>query len=61
MPRLVGKTSKTPLYVGIVLVSAIAVAGALEYSGTIDLIPGFGRSNKVKQFSGSTPEKPVQP
>ena len=61
MPRLVGKTSKTPLYVGIVLVSTIAVVGALEYAGTIDLVPGFGRVNRVRQLSGSSSEVPNTP
>ena len=61
MPRLVGKTSKTPLYVGIALVSAIVVAGALEYSGTIDLVPGFGQSNRVRRLSGSATENPMTP
>ena len=61
MPRLVGKTSKTPLYVGIALISAIAVAGVLEYSGTIDLIPGFGRSMRVRQLSGSASDTPMTP
>lgn len=43
MPRLVGKPSKVPSYVGLVLLATILGAGALEYSGMIDLVPGFGQ------------------
>ncbi len=58
MPRLIGKTSKTPLYVGISLLATVAVLGALEYSGTIDLIPGFGQSRRVTGTLDSLPGKP---
>ena len=56
MPRLVGKTSYTPLYttVGIVAL-ALGVATALEYVGIIDVVPGFG------QGSGISIEKPETP
>jgi hypothetical protein len=43
MPRLVGKPSKAPSYIGLALLVTILGAGALEYSGTIDLVPGFGQ------------------
>jgi hypothetical protein len=46
MPRLVGKSSKTPRYIGISFLAAIAVVGVLEYTGTIDLVPEFGQSRK---------------
>jgi hypothetical protein len=46
MPRLIGKPSKAPVYLGISLLIVIAGAAALEYSGTIDLIPGFGQDQK---------------
>jgi hypothetical protein len=46
MPRLIGKTSKAPLYIGTVAVVAIAGVLALEYYGVIDIIPNFGRENK---------------
>jgi hypothetical protein len=47
MPRLIGKSSKAPLYVGTALVVAVAGAIALEYSGVIDIIPNFGKDQKV--------------
>jgi hypothetical protein len=47
MPRLLGKPSKAPVYLGIALLAAIAGVAALEYSGTIDLIPGFGQDQKT--------------
>ncbi len=43
MPRLVGKPSKAPSYIGLALLVAIIGAGALEYTGSIDLVPGFGQ------------------
>jgi hypothetical protein len=51
MPRLVGKPSRTPLYVGIALLAAVAGLGALEYTGTIDLIPGFGEDQNTVRRS----------
>ncbi|WP_310489525.1 hypothetical protein [Chamaesiphon sp. VAR_69_metabat_338] len=45
MPRLIGKTSKTPLYA---IATCLVLAGAVttsEYLGAIDLVPGFGRDN----------------
>jgi hypothetical protein len=47
MPRLLGKSSKTPLYVGTALVVAIAGAFALEYSGIVDVVPNFGKAQKI--------------
>jgi hypothetical protein len=46
MPRLIGKTSKAPLYIGTVAVVAIVGALALEYYGVIDIIPNFGQDSK---------------
>ncbi len=43
MPRLLGKSSKAPVYFGIALLAAAAGAVALEYSGAINMIPGFGK------------------
>jgi hypothetical protein len=43
MPRLLGKPSKAPVYLGITLLAAVAGALALEYSGAINIIPGFGK------------------
>ncbi|GEM_PF-1875480 len=42
MPRLVGKQSNSGLSVGLFLLISIGVLGALEYIGTIDVIPNFG-------------------
>ncbi len=47
MPRLLGKPSKTPLYIGVALLVTITGAVALEYYGTIDVIPGFGQDHKA--------------
>jgi hypothetical protein len=57
MPRLVGKTSKTPFYIGVVLLLALAGATALEYFGAIDLVPGFGRDHKPTGRSGLSSSK----
>lgn len=43
MPRLLGKTSKTPVYFGIAFLSLLAGAVALEYSGIVNVIPSFGK------------------
>jgi hypothetical protein len=44
MPRLIGRTSKTPLYTILALLVVAAVATELEYEGVIDLVPGYGRN-----------------
>jgi hypothetical protein len=44
MPRLIGRTSKAPLYTLLALVAVAAVATELEYEGVIDLVPGYGRN-----------------
>jgi hypothetical protein len=44
MPRLIGRTSKTPLYTILTLLVVAAVATELEYEGVIDLVPGYGRN-----------------
>jgi hypothetical protein len=43
MPRLLGKSSNTLIYLGITLLAILAGAVALEYSGVINMIPGFGK------------------
>jgi len=45
MPRLIGRPSKAPGYLGIALLVAIVGVGALEYSGDINLVSGFGYDN----------------
>jgi hypothetical protein len=54
MPRLVGKQSNKGLYVGLFLLVAIAGFIGLEYSGTMNVIPGFGKEsiliNRQKQL-----------
>jgi hypothetical protein len=57
MPRLVGKSSKMPLYVGVILLLALAGATALEYFGMIDLVPGFGRDHKPTGRPGLSSSK----
>jgi hypothetical protein len=47
MPRLLGKSSKAPLYIGAVLVIAAAAVATIEYLGVIDIIPGFGKERKT--------------
>lgn len=61
MPRLVGKTSKTPLYT-LITVLILATATAIEYTGEIDLVPGFGRDNpsmRSTQFYDPQPPRPI--
>jgi hypothetical protein len=60
MPRLLGKPSKAPVYLGIALLAAIAGVAALEYSGTIDLMPGFGQDQKtMKRLETGSGEYPA--
>jgi hypothetical protein len=47
MPRLLGKPSKAPLYIGTALVIAVAGASVLEYYGVIDIVPNFGKDQKM--------------
>jgi hypothetical protein len=63
MPRLVGRTSKTPFYTAITVLVLAAVT-ALEYTGEIDLVPGFGRDNpgrRSTQFYDSEPRRSIEP
>ena len=45
MPRLIGRPSTAPGYLGLALLVAIVGIGALEYSGDINLVSGFGYDN----------------
>ncbi len=47
MPRLLGKPSKAPLFIGVALLVAITSAVALEYYGAINVIPGFGQDHQT--------------
>ena len=47
MPRLIGKSSKTPIYLGTALVIAIAGGITLEYLGMVDVVPNFGKDRKL--------------
>ncbi len=47
MPRLVGKQSKKGLYVGLILLAAIAGFMGLEYTGVINVVPGFGKERHL--------------
>jgi hypothetical protein len=51
MPRLIGKTSKTPLYTTLLIVVVAAAVTGLEYMGEIDVVPGFGRDNPTMRVS----------
>lgn len=42
MPRLEGKRSNTGLYIVLLIVVLLIILLLLEYSGAINLIPGFG-------------------
>jgi hypothetical protein len=56
MPRLLGKPSKAPLYIGTALVLVVAGAVAMEYLGVIDAIPNFGKERKTtEQLKSSNP------
>jgi hypothetical protein len=47
MPRLLGKSSKAPLYIGTALAIAVAGVATIEYLGVIDVIPDFGKERKT--------------
>ena len=42
MPRLIGKPSKAPLYVGLAIVAGIIGVGTLEYLSELGLLPDVG-------------------
>jgi hypothetical protein len=46
MPRLVGKQSNDGLLATLLLLVAIAAAVGFEYTGAIDVVPGFGRDTQ---------------
>ncbi len=45
MPRLVGKQSDNDGYIAVTLIAIAAIAVAVEYSGLVNFVPGFGRDN----------------
>lgn len=45
MPRLVGKQSNEGILVSLLMIAAIAIATGLEYTGIINVVPGFGQDN----------------
>jgi hypothetical protein len=45
MPRLVGNQSNRGLYTGLIVLAAIIGFFGLEYTGTINVIPGFGQES----------------
>ena len=45
MPRLVGKQSNEGLLVSLLMIAAIAIATGLEYTGIINVVPGFGQDS----------------
>jgi hypothetical protein len=51
MPRLVGKQSNRSLYLGVTLLVVLAGAGALEYFGATDVVPGFGLESQPADSS----------
>jgi hypothetical protein len=60
MPRLLGKSSKAPLYAGTALVIAFAGAVTIEYLGVIDVVPDFGKERKTTgQLKSSKPYTPT--
>ncbi len=64
MPRLIGKPSTAPTYIGLAFLVAIVGASALESTGDVNLVPGFGDRNLGSQRPPSfsdTQRYPVQP
>ncbi len=50
MPRLAGKQTDHSWIVGLILIAGVAAIGTLEYIGTTNFIPEFGRdSGRVEQ------------
>ena len=45
MPRLVGKQSNEGLLVSLLMIAVIAIATGSEYTGIINVVPGFGQDN----------------
>ncbi|WP_373542121.1 hypothetical protein [Chamaesiphon sp.] len=62
MPRLIGKPSQAPMYVGLAFLVAVIGASVLEYSGDLNLVPGFGEQPTDRQPAGlSSQQYPLQP
>jgi hypothetical protein len=59
MPRLVGKQSNDGLLISLIVLAAIAAATGLEYTGAINVVPGFGKDNSILDSASSNafPEK----
>lgn len=53
MPRLVGKQSNDSLIVSLLMIAAIAIATGLEYTGIINVVPGFGEDNSTLSSNNS--------
>jgi hypothetical protein len=50
MPRLVGHRSQSGLYFGLLVAIALIAAGLAEYSGIINLVPGWGRDQTERTY-----------
>jgi hypothetical protein len=46
MPRLAGKQSNNGAIASLLLIVAIAAATGLEYTGAVDIVPGFGKESQ---------------
>jgi hypothetical protein len=53
MPRLAGKQSNDGLLISLIVLTTIAVATGLEYTGAINLVPGFGKDNPTLDSTSS--------
>jgi hypothetical protein len=51
MPRLMGKRSNSDSTIALFLLLAIAAGAFLEYTGYVNLIPGFGRDGRYSYQS----------
>lgn len=50
MPRLVGKRSDSSSTATLLILFAILAGVLMEYSGYINVIPGFGQSRQSNQY-----------
>jgi hypothetical protein len=57
MPRLIGKRSNAPLYVGLGFIALLAGLVSLEYFGIINIVPRFG----VDSHRADTYQTPALP
>jgi hypothetical protein len=48
MPRLIGKRNNPAPAIALLLIAVVAAGASMEYFGYINMVPGFGRTERYE-------------